>query len=210
MIKLTPEIKTLTALMEAKLRRIPFGSELLESAEFRIYDSKTRERISLKKDWKSCFSPGQEVEMSITFTMDVFYKNLCPSSRSSVGLAPESSGKCLRCYGLLRDLARFYGYGRPAINIPSTKCWKTSPLAYQDLNRCLLYCKLRCWTKSSNSCQPCTVSEHRSKYRWNESAVSFLVKACASLDVSWWKQSAGRSCKRISIFSSNSRTRHIS
>ncbi|MCJ1382343.1 hypothetical protein MMC17_005456 [Xylographa soralifera] len=103
------KIKAFSAVMKAKLRTIFSGPpNIIESGEFRIQDLDTNKDVNLKADWKLCFSPGQRVEMSVSFVVNVSKNGPCPYSQSPYEPDPNSSGECPLCYGLLRTIVKIF------------------------------------------------------------------------------------------------------
>lgn len=61
--------ESLTAVLQNNFRGIGPGAEKIENGEFAIQDAGTGIDVDLTSNWKTCFYPGQKVEMSMVFTL---------------------------------------------------------------------------------------------------------------------------------------------
>jgi hypothetical protein len=88
------EAKALVAVLKVNFKKVGRAAEMIEDGDFVIQDSGTKRDIDLGKDWDLCFSPGQQVDMSMIFSRRGWIAgNLCPRCRSECEEAYEEDIK---------------------------------------------------------------------------------------------------------------------
>jgi hypothetical protein len=91
--------EALKFVLQCNVRDIGSGATKIANGEFAIQDLTTKRDVDLQLPWKACFSPGQQVAMSMIFNSAKATNMCCPKCRENNGdkLPEDKDIECWKC-----------------------------------------------------------------------------------------------------------------